>query len=89
MSEGDQVYMEVDKVHYEVANMEFDKVAGVVVILMEMMYEMMVVVDMEVDKVAAEEVDFWYSQETWGLCVCVCVSDLWNASHYMQKRQSY
>ena len=37
MSEGDQVYMEVDKVDYEVANMEFDKVADVVVILMEMM----------------------------------------------------
>ena len=47
----------------------------------------MVVVDMEVDKVAAEVVDFWYSQETW--CVCVCVSDLWNTSHYTQKRQSY
>ena len=34
---GEQVYMEVNKVDYEVANMEFDKVADVVVILMEMM----------------------------------------------------
>ena len=51
----------------------------------DMLNVVMVVVNMEVDKVAAEVVDFWYSQER----VCVCVSDLWNASHYMQKRQSY